>query len=658
MPLVTYLGSQNSIHMTCFSFPLPRYGWLLLCALHLLACTKTEVPLPLSPLSDEKALQDEQRLWESWSAERGLNRKSSAISSVDNDGSPPSKGELSEKDAGYQLIYEAGYSFPTLVFRVYGELVTVPLQPPLKRLGASEISRIAVSPDHLKVAVVFGRQGDRKDAMSVINLQSNAIEFVVPDVYDATWGNDSSLLFYTTTSNGIPSVLYAHRGGKAHRVLSATVEGESILIERSLRGALKIIRTCFPSNTSVGILPFDLQNFEATAVPFYKGSAVAQSSTGIYILSYERNKYGEVTLTTHLNRHRFGKAPVLESGRPGYALLNLVETSDGVVIYTGSGHTRGLTLIEGRVVTQRLTPPPPLQQLTASFSNQVLSIFGESVLCPREKLGVQHVAGFANKYPLISLREHSCKDTSIQKENSRGKDGSLTPLTLIKFNGPQRGYAFFSYGAYGQPLPLHYSERLAFLAKEGFTVAMCHTRGGGEFGPWWHEASRLKGKTLTISDAESCIKSLSVDKTAPLISYGYSAGGWLISQLMKRSVGGFAAVLLDAPMVELPTLKDRTVDGLNQREMFEWGAVGAESAHPSISKLNTTRVFTVIRTLDRLLPPNSIVRWLKEIRKTSQVGTPVISLLAEKSSHGATLQPEVERTVLASWRELLRDVGP
>ena len=55
------------------------------------------------------------------------------------------------------------------------------------------------------------------------------------------------------------------------------------------------------------------------------------------------------------------------------------------------------------------------------------------------------------------------------------------------------------YGAYGVPLETPYDPTAAALAAEGWTVAYCHTRGGGERGSAWYRAGSGTNKPNAIS---------------------------------------------------------------------------------------------------------------------------------------------------------------
>jgi len=120
-------------------------------------------------------------------------------------------------------------------------------------------------------------------------------------------------------------------------------------------------------------------------------------------------------------------------------------------------------------------------------------------------------------------------------------DGTQVPLSItypknIKLDG-SNPTLMEGYGAYGFPsFPFFEPMRLAWYEKGG-VYAVCHVRGGGEFGEEWHLAGKEVTKPNTWRDFNACAQYLIDNKyTSPahLAGEGGSAGGILIGRAITE----------------------------------------------------------------------------------------------------------------------------
>jgi len=132
----------------------------------------------------------------------------------------------------------------------------------------------------------------------------------------------------------------------------------------------------------------------------------------------------------------------------------------------------------------------------------------------------------------------------------KSHDGVEVPLSILSRRGAKRDGSHptivTGYGAYGISLePRFGTVRMGWLEKDG-VYAICHVRGGGEFGAEWHDGGRvLTGtKQNTISDFIACAEYLIAQGwTAParLAGTGGSAGGITIGGAINQRPELFAA---------------------------------------------------------------------------------------------------------------------
>jgi prolyl oligopeptidase len=132
----------------------------------------------------------------------------------------------------------------------------------------------------------------------------------------------------------------------------------------------------------------------------------------------------------------------------------------------------------------------------------------------------------------------------------RSYDGTLVPLSIVypknvKLDG-SNPTLLGGYGAYGfSSTPYFDPTRIAWYENGGIR-AVCHVRGGGEYGEEWHLAGKGPTKPNTWRGFIACAQYL-IDKkyTSPahLAGAGGSAGGILIGRAITSRPDLFAAAI-------------------------------------------------------------------------------------------------------------------
>jgi prolyl oligopeptidase len=146
---------------------------------------------------------------------------------------------------------------------------------------------------------------------------------------------------------------------------------------------------------------------------------------------------------------------------------------------------------------------------------------------------------------------------------AKSKDGTAIPYFLIHAKdakGP-RPTILYSYGGFELTLfpwywndghrPLDAGE--VWLARGG-AIAVANIRGGGEFGPAWHQAALKYHHQRTFDDFTAVAKDLIAHKFASpktLGIVGASNGGLLVSATMTEHPELFAAVVCQRPLVDM-----------------------------------------------------------------------------------------------------------
>ncbi|XP_067093075.1 prolyl endopeptidase-like [Osmerus mordax] len=163
------------------------------------------------------------------------------------------------------------------------------------------------------------------------------------------------------------------------------------------------------------------------------------------------------------------------------------------------------------------------------------------------------------------------------------QDGTMVPVTLLHA-APLEGLKgapllVHVYGAYGQHLNMDFSPDKRLLLEQGWALAYCHVRGGGEHGLGWHRQGRLGGKQRGVEDLCACILLLfdqGVSSPRLCALTARSAGAILVGALCNQHPHLLRAVTLQAPFLDvLGSMQDPGLP-LTVEERGEWGDPLAE----------------------------------------------------------------------------------
>ena len=157
-------------------------------------------------------------------------------------------------------------------------------------------------------------------------------------------------------------------------------------------------------------------------------------------------------------------------------------------------------------------------------------------------------------------------------------DGETVPISLVY----RRGVALdgtapcllYGYGAYGMSIPAAFNGNRLSLVDRGFVYAIAHVRGGTEKGWRWYREGKLARKCNTFRDfaaAAEYLREQRIVQPDRIVAHGVSAGGMLIGAVANLRGDLFAAMIAEAPFVDvLNTMLDDTLP-LTPLEWQEWG---------------------------------------------------------------------------------------
>ncbi|XP_075902331.1 prolyl endopeptidase-like [Nelusetta ayraudi] len=175
---------------------------------------------------------------------------------------------------------------------------------------------------------------------------------------------------------------------------------------------------------------------------------------------------------------------------------------------------------------------------------------------------------------------------STTRLEAPSEDGSSVPITLVH-KAPLQALQgapllVHVYGAYGRDLDMEFHPEKRLLVDEGWALAYCHIRGGGERGLAWHREARVERKPRGVDDLAACLLFLfSSGVSSPSLAAltACSAGAVPVGALCNSRPHLMRAVSLQAPFLDvLGTLQDPSLP-LTLEDREEWGDPAANPQH-------------------------------------------------------------------------------
>lgn len=218
----------------------------------------------------------------------------------------------------------------------------------------------------------------------------------------------------------------------------------------------------------------------------------------------------------------------------------------------------------------------------------------------------------------------------IVRMKAKSKDGTLVPVTLFHKSETglrERPLLVHVYGAYGMDLNMSFKPEKRMLVDDGWILAYCHVRGGGELGCDWHKRGHLERKQNGLEDLEACIVHVhdqGFSQPSRTALEAASAGGILAGSLLNSRPWLFQAMVLEAPFLDvLTTMMDPSLP-LTIEEEEEWGspqtnvqhyrAIQAYCPYQNITPQNYPSILITAYENDQRVPLSGLLRYMKKLR--------------------------------------------
>jgi len=252
-------------------------------------------------------------------------------------------------------------------------------------------------------------------------------------------------------------------------------------------------------------------------------------------------------------------------------------------------------------------------------------------------------------------------------------DGTLVPLSIAYPRGiildGSNPTLLEGYGSYGiQLLPYFEPARLAWHDKGGI-YAICHVRGGGEYGEEWHLAGKGATKPNTWRDFIACAQYL-IDKkyTSPsrLGGEGVSAGGILIGRTITTQPSLLAAAIDKVGASDMLRF-EQTPNGATN--VPEFGSIKTEAGFKALYEMSpyhhiedgTSYPAVLLETgmNDPLVDPWEMAKMTARLQAATASRKPVLLRVDYAGGHGAlgATRAQANEQLADEWSFLLWQFG-
>jgi prolyl oligopeptidase len=287
-------------------------------------------------------------------------------------------------------------------------------------------------------------------------------------------------------------------------------------------------------------------------------------------------KVGELTIPTgavaviHLDRFIDGNRDfeIIFTPTPVRALQSWLETRHGVVLEILDNVRGRITLMqrdgEGWVETAIPDLPDNATISAAAFGGEDDADLGEDVLLTTTGFDrPTTTALWHGNGPLEELkhapRNFDSDGIEVKQCHAVAADGTHIPYFLIgkklADSRTPRPTVLYGYGGFEVSMTPAYMGIAGKLWLEaGHLYAIANIRGGGEFGPAWHLASRKATKHLAHDDFAAVARDLAasgVTSAQKLACHGGSNGGLLVGNMLTRYPELFGAIWCSVPLLDM-----------------------------------------------------------------------------------------------------------
>ncbi|HXA40102.1 MAG TPA: prolyl oligopeptidase family serine peptidase [Phenylobacterium sp.] len=241
----------------------------------------------------------------------------------------------------------------------------------------------------------------------------------------------------------------------------------------------------------------------------------------------------------------------VSSSKDRLAIVLLEDVKGAVDVYD---HKAGVWLAK-RV---KLPANANINLVSASDDDNQMFFTAEGFLDPTSLWLADADSAVAAKVKQLPPQFDASKDV-VDQHWAVSTDGTRIPYFVVRPKGMKLDGStptqMFGYGGFELSEPPAYIPQMGKLWLErGGAYVIANIRGGGEFGPAWHEAVLREKRQLAFDDFASVARDLEARKiTSPrrLGIYARSNGGILTTVSMTQHPELFNAIVIESPLIDM-----------------------------------------------------------------------------------------------------------
>ncbi|XP_005043231.1 PREDICTED: prolyl endopeptidase-like isoform X1 [Ficedula albicollis] len=552
-------------------------------------------------------------------------------------------------------------------------------------LGFSDafIQRIRISPDQRYMAISLKSENSEEATCIIMKLGNlPVVEKVIPSVFSFEWAAND-VLYYTTQKNlKCQNVFMTTFTYQKHPKLVYTEQDARFFVDLYCTKDRRFLTINSNSKTSSEVWLVDCRR------PFEPPALVQARTMGVfYHIEHRKDQLYILTTYGEPAEYKLMKAPVASSGKENWQLVYALEektklvdfemfSDDCIMFLKNAGHLylNVISFVSHSVQSIKL-PTWACEFELESYPELTTSTCYFQLSSP-----VHPPKRFAYSFKENNLIEQAVQEVPIitnchtTRLLAKSKDETLVPITVFHNKNSKelhrRPLLVHVYGAYGIDLNMSFKEEKLMLIEEGWILAYCHVRGGGEQGLGWHRDGRQHNKLKGLHDLRACIRLLhqlgfSQPKHTALAAA--SAGGVLAGALSNTDPELIRAMVLQAPFVDVLNTMMKTQLPLTIEEQEEWGNpledekcmkyIKSYCPYQNIKPQCYPSVFITAYENDERIPLTGILQYVQKLRKaaldhasrTSKKGNWIPNIILDVQESGSHCD--------SSWEHSLNEVA-
>ncbi|XP_061847297.1 prolyl endopeptidase-like isoform X2 [Colius striatus] len=552
-------------------------------------------------------------------------------------------------------------------------------------LGFSDaiIQRIRISPDQKYMAISLKSENSEEATCVVTKLgHFPVVEKVIPSVFSFEWAAND-VLYYTNQRNlKCQNVFMTTFTNQKLTKLVYTEQDARFFVDIHYTKDRRFLTINSNSKTTSEVWLVDCRH------PFKLPVLVQARRKGvIYHIEHRNDELYILTTYGEPAEYKLMKAPVASSGMENWELVYALEKktklvdlemfSDYCIMFlkkAGHLYLNVISFVSHSVQTIKL-PTWASEFELESHPEHTSSTCYFQLTSP-----VHPPQRFAYSFKENNLIEQAVQEVPIitnchtTRLLAKSKDETLVPITVFhNVNSKElhgKPLLIHVYGAYGIDLNMSFKEEKLMLIEEGWILAYCHVRGGGELGLSWHKDGCQQNKLKGLHDLKACIvllHKLGFSQPKYTAVAAASAGGVLAGALCNTDPELIRAVVLQAPFVDVLNTMMETHLPLTIEEQEEWGNPLADEKcmkyiksycpYQNIKPQCYPSVFITAYENDQRVPLAGVLRYVQKLRKaaldhasgTRKKGNWIPNIILDIRASGTHCD--------SSWEESLNEVA-